>query len=148
MKIQTGFACAALSLLLAGCGPGVKSTRRFHLPQGNAEKGRAAFIALNCTACHTVNGVELPRPTVAAESIVVLGGDVVRMRTYGDLLTSIIHPRFEISEKAKPTATPDGKTTMPVVNDRMTVSEMVDLVTFLQPRYTELPPLQDWYYPL
>ncbi len=150
MKASLGFTLVAVGILLGGCDYNVKSTRRFRLPQGNAENGKVAFVALNCTSCHTVAGViDLPKPTVAPEEVVVLGGEVARMRTFGDLLTSIIHPTESISEKMR--RVPGGvprKSPMPVVNDTMTVSQMVDLVTFLQPRYTELPSLEGWYYPM
>jgi hypothetical protein len=33
---------------------------------------------------------------------------------------------------------------MPTVNDVMTVSQLVDLVRFLQPRYSEMVPPMDW----
>ena len=149
MKASLGFVLAALAVLTAACDYNLKSARRFHLPQGNADNGKAAFVALKCTACHTVTGVDLPKPTVESASVVVLGGEVVRMRTYGDLLTSIIHPTHSLSEKMNPMAVKAaGTSPMPVVNDLMTVTQMVDLVTFLQPRYIQLPPPVEWYYPL
>jgi hypothetical protein len=37
---------------------------------------------------------------------------------------------------------------MPVVNDTMTVTQLIDLVAFLQPRYTRLPTPSDWTYSL
>lgn len=83
---------AAIGLLAGGCND-AKSTRRFYLPAGNGENGKTAFVALKCTECHTVAGVaDLPKPTATAEKIVALAGDVNRLRSYGDLLTSIIHP--------------------------------------------------------
>lgn len=149
MKTSLWFVVAALALGTAACDFSVKSTRRFHLPQGNAENGKAAFVALKCTACHTVAGVDLPKPTVAPGSVVVLGGEVARLRTFGDLLTSIIHPTYAISEKMNvPAPKLPVKSPMPVVNDVMTVTQMVDLVTFLQPHYVQLPPPVDWYYPM
>lgn len=149
MKALLGWVLVALAVLTAACDFNLKSTRRFRLPQGNAERGRAAFVALNCTGCHTVSGVDLPKPTVEPGAVVVLGGEVARLRTYGDLLTSIIHPTHSLSEKMPAAAAKAGGTSpMPVVNDRMTVSQMVDLVTFLQPRYIQLPAPVEWYYPL
>jgi mono/diheme cytochrome c family protein len=149
MKTLLGLVLAAVVVLTAACDFNLKSTRRFRLPQGNADNGKAAFVALNCTTCHTVAGVDLPKPTVEPTAVVVLGGEVARLRTYGDLLTSIIHPTHSLSEKMNPMAvTARGTSPMPVVNDRMTVTQMVDLVTFLQPRYRQLPPPVEWYYPL
>ena len=34
---------------------------------------------------------------------------------------------------------------MPVVNDDMTVTPMIGLVTFLQPRFTPIPPPPTWH---
>ena len=149
MKIFFSFALTALALLMGGCGDSLKSARRVRLPQGSAEKGKAAFIALNCTACHTVVGADLPKPTAPPESVLELGGEVARLRTVGGLLTSIIHPTYAISERMKrPAATAPVKSPMPVVNDVMTVTQLIDLVTFLQPHYKQLPPPSDSYYAL
>ena len=148
MKARIGIVFAtALVLFVVGCDYSVKSTQRLRLPQGNAENGKTAFVALKCTECHTVAGVELPKPTAPAETIVALGGDVERVRTIGDLLTSIIHPNYAISEKMKrPAGGERVKSPMRDVNDVMTVTQMVDLVAFLQPRYTYIPRAVDWSY--
>ena len=57
---------AALVLLATGCEKSLKSTRAFSLPPGNAANGQAAFVALKCVTCHTVDGVQLPKPTAPA----------------------------------------------------------------------------------
>lgn len=148
MKTKSSGLCLALtSLLLVGCGD-PQSGRGLRLPKGSAENGKTAFIALKCTECHTVVGVELPRPTVAADLVVELGGNVPRLQTVGDLLTSIIHPTQGISLKNKRPAVGSPVSGMPTVNDVMTVSQMIDLVRFLQPRYSEMAPPMDWTYSL
>lgn len=40
-----------------------------------------------------------------------------------------------------PPGPPPAKSPMRVVNDDMTVTQLIDLVTFLQPKYTQLQPL-------
>ena len=150
MKTLLGITLGLTAAFIVGCGDNLTSTARFRLPQGNAEYGKAAFVALNCTACHTVTGVpDLPKPTAASENVIALGGEVARLRSVGDLLTAIVHPAFEVSDKMKksPDAAP-AKTSMREVNDRMTVRQMIDLVTFLQPHYTQLPPPVDLYFTL
>jgi hypothetical protein len=148
MKTNSIILCLALtSLLLVGCDKS-QSGLGLRLPKGSAENGKTAFIALNCTACHTVAGVELPKPTVGADLVVELGGNVPRLRTVGDLLTSIIHPTQSVSFKMKRPAVGPAVSGMPTVNDVMTVSQMIDLVRFLQPRYSEMAPLIDWTYSL
>ena len=77
MKTSLGLVLAALAVLTAACDFNLKSTRRFRLPQGNADNGKAAFVALNCTTCHTVSGVDLPKPTVEPTAVVGLGGVIV-----------------------------------------------------------------------
>ena len=137
---------AALGLLATGCND-TKSTRRFQLPAGNADQGRTAFLTLKCIECHTVAGVDLPKPTAKPELLVHLGGEVTRLRSYGDLLTSIVHPSRTISEKMKrlPGTTP-SVSPMPEVNDIMTVAQLIDLVTFLQPKYTQLQPIYEGHF--
>lgn len=146
MKIAFTIALAASALLPLGCDANRQSVRRLHLPPGSAENGKVAFVDLKCTECHTVAGVELPLPTAKPESVVMLGGEVTRMRTVGDLLTSIIHPSYSISEKMKPTTPKPAKSPMRPVNDVMTVAQMIDLVAFLQPRYHAMPPAEEYYY--
>lgn len=139
----------ALGFAAAGCNKDLKSTRKFQLPTGDPVKGKAAFVALGCQACHPVAGVDLPSPTADPDLIVTLGGEVVRVRTYGDLLTSIIHPNFSLSpklsreERRKMIMSP-----MPALNDVMTVTQLIDLVAFLQPRYRQLESLYEFNYQL
>lgn len=126
--------------LLGGCGEQQTSTR-FQMPSGDPERGRAAFVALQCVQCHRVAGVGLPAPAVDADRVVTLGGDVTKLRSYGDLITSIIHPSQRLSELMAGPMPADGKSPMPSMMERMTVAQLIDLVTFLHPRYSELEPL-------
>jgi mono/diheme cytochrome c family protein len=135
---------AALGLALTGCGRNPASTAAFRPPPGNAENGRAAFIALKCHVCHTVRGADLPAPLVIPGSVIALGGDVHRIRTYGDLLTAIIHPDYALSDQMPPAVrVTTKKSPMPAVNDRMTVAQLLDLIAFLQPRYHQIKPVLD-----
>lgn len=130
-------AMTAMVLLAAGCEGGPKSGRGFRLPEGNAEKGKTAFVNLHCNACHTVQGVELPPPSSKSPITVVLGGEVMRVRTYGELVTSIINSSHIISEKYKQPL--EGKLSpMPEFNESMTVAQLIDLVAFLQPHYKQI----------
>ena len=149
MKTMLGLVLAALGFVITGCDSSLKSARSLRLPQGSVENGKVAFIALKCTECHTVAGVELPKPTASADKVVELGGDVRRLRTLGDLMTSIIHPNYAISEKMKrPVQKGRVESPMRVVKDVMTVTQMIDLIAFLQPRYKEIPPPVEFLYPL
>ena len=147
MNSQLGLCLVVIGLLMGGC-DNLQSGRRLRLPAGSAANGKAAFTTLKCTECHTVVGVDLPKPTVASDLVVELGGKVPRLRTVGDLLTSIIHPTQSASFKMKRPAAGAPGSEMPTVNDVMTVSQMVDLVRFLQPQYSEMAPPMDWAYSL
>ena len=138
-------AAALFPLALSGCNRS-RTGAGFYLPPGDAARGRDTFVALKCHECHRVDGVaDLPEPTVEPRSVVVLGGEVSRLRSYGDLVTSIIHPDQSLSEKGVlPPGATQPKHPMKAVNDRMTVAQLVDLVTFLHPHYREeLRPLND-----
>ena len=149
MKALCVLSLTVVGLGLGGCDYGTKSARSLRLSQGSAENGKIAFVALKCIECHWVAGVDLPKPTAAPEKVVVLGGDVARLRTIGDLLTSIIHPDYVISGLMNvPASQRPAKSPMPSVNDVMTVRQMIDLVTFLQPRYKQLPAPLEYNYPL
>ena len=142
-------ALASLLAVAAGCSRGAKSTRNFRLPEGDASRGQAAFVALKCHTCHTVSGVQLPAPTADPANVLSLGGAVVQMRTYGDLLTAIIHPAYSLSDKLSiPERRKMRASPMTSVNDVMTVTQLVDLVAFLQPRYTPLEPMYEANYRL
>jgi mono/diheme cytochrome c family protein len=143
--MKTLIALSALTvatLLAVGCGPNIKSGRGFQLPTGDAEKGKAAFIQMKCTECHRVEGVTLPAPTARPELTVTLGGEVSRLRTYGQLVTAIIHPGLEISEKL-PGPVPATGSPMKNFNREMTVAQLADIVTFLSPTYRLLVPMPD-----
>jgi len=130
---QIGIAC--LVVMLAACGGEEKKMARgFVLPEGDADKGKQAFIELNCHNCHTIAGEVLPEVTKLVKAP-HLGGEVYRVKTYGELVTSVINPKHVISKDWEGTTTP-----MPVVNSQMTVSQMIDIVAFLNAHYVKLNP--------
>ena len=118
--------------LLPGCDTGPKSSRGFRLPDGNTKKGQQAFLDLKCNTCHKVVDVELPPPTAFN---LTLGGETIRVKTYGELVTSIINPSHVISEDYKAQLTDAKLSPMPEFNHQMTVEQVIDLVAFLQPHY-------------
>jgi hypothetical protein len=132
------------TLTLTACGR--ESPLGFRLPDGNAAAGRDAFVALRCNVCHEVEGV--PIEHLGGIAHVRLGGETTRVRTYGELVTSIINPSHRIAAQHRAEgATPEGESVMSFVylNDVMTVQQLVDLVAFLQPTYTIVqPPAARW----
>ena len=131
-----------LSLVaLTGCD---RQSRGFALPPGDAERGLATFKDLGCQNCHYIDCVV--ERLEGGDIDVRLGGRVTRVKTYGDLVTSIIHPSHELSRGKTPsTIDEDGNSRMPDYNNVMSVAELVDLTTFLQTQYSVWVP--EHYYP-
>ena len=137
---------AVLSVVLTGCDMGPKSGKGFQLPDGSVEKGKEAFLALQCYTCHRVDGVELPPPVATAPTNTVLGGKVTYIRTYGELVTSVINPSHGLAPGFTADQIKEGKLSpMPEFNHLMTVQQMIDLVAFLQSRYSKLVIERDPY---
>lgn len=122
-------------LLLVACQP---EPPAFALPEGDVERGQALFVEYQCTACHTVRDLDLPAPTEAGPVKVSLGGRVSKLATYEELVTSIVNPSHKLVRFGKAEElTADGESLMAVYNDVMTVTDLIDLVAFLDSRYEE-----------
>ncbi len=134
-------------LMLAGCDSGPKSAKGFALPDGDVEKGKTVFMELKCHACHKVNGIEQLQTNGEPELSIVLGGEVTRISTYGELVTSVINPSHRLA-KGYPLAMiqKGGESRMTNYNKVMTVEQLIDLVAFLQSNY-KLKPYPRTNYP-
>ncbi|MGD2132283.1 MAG: c-type cytochrome [Maricaulaceae bacterium] len=148
--IITGAAIAAVVLAACGEMEGIG----FALPPGDADAGRAVFVDMACADCHSVVGDEALRTGVTLGMDVPLGGPTSRIRTYGELVTSVINPSHRISEQYQTEEfTRDGESRMSLryYNQVMTVDELIDVVTFLQSKYelVEYPstPYSQYQYP-
>ena len=122
--------------IVVGCVP---QGRGFALPPGSIDEGKAAFVQLRCNDCHSVKGIQLKGN---GENLnVQLGGKVTNIKTYGELVTSIINPSHRIAKHYEQVRTnQDGSSKMRNYNHVMTVQELVDIVTFLQSEYEIEPP--------
>lgn len=117
------------------------------MPEGNARAGLEAFQELECHACHDVEGLEPPVDS-ALDTRVALGGQVTRVKTYAELVTSIINPSHRLAPGYREAdMTEDGQSRMEAayLNEVMTVRELVDIVAYLQPLYEVKPPEYDPY---
>jgi hypothetical protein len=139
MKVKTLF-CAMVTVTLVGACDS-RSGRGLHLPDGDIEKGKAAFVELGCPRCHEIVGVVAAAPGGEVPMIVRLGGPVRKVETYGELVTSIVNPSHGLTRlyPAEEVAI-GGESRMEDFNDTMTVSQLIDLVAFLQSQYKLLRP--------
>ena len=129
-----------ISLTLISCNKGVDSPQGFSLPKGDIETGKMVFLKYQCLACHTLKGIEDPSVEKHQNIAVILGGDKTQVVTYAQLVTSIINPSHKFSKPYSPTLkTAEGKSKMKVFNDVMTVTELINIVSFLQPNYILIP---------
>ena len=124
-----------LLLICSSCHSGRHSGAGFRLPNGDVEKGKAAFVAHRCHTCHEVEGAALPKPTVQPPVPVVLGGLTYRAIPDGMLVTSIIHPSYRVSGYPKDQVLVNGHTRMPDYDSELSVRELRDIVEFLQAHY-------------
>lgn len=148
MKISIALTLLMTTALLAGCDTSPESPTGFSLPKGDARHGRALFQTLQCHACHSIEGIE-QLPLGGEKSIsVILGGDVSMIKTYGELVTSVINPSHKLAEGyPREMIENDGVSKMRNYNDAITVSQLIDLVAFLQSQY-KLERYPDFEYPV
>ena len=140
MVRHTPLLLAAILIVAAGCGAD-RSAAGFRLPPGgDAVKGKAAFLAFVCPECHTISGLDLPRPAAPLPAPVVLGGTVNRRPTDGYLVTSVIYPSDQLARYPARDIPAAGQSRMPHYADRMTVQQLTDIVAFLKAQYVERPP--------
>ena len=141
MMTMTGMGILLLVLLLlaTGCDP---QARGFALPAGDVERGKATFVALSCNHCHSIDRTIEKLPESEEAIHFRLGGPTSRIKTYGDLVTSIINPSHRISgyQSSLQNTTADGESRMRRYNEVMTVQQLVDLTTYLETTYEVVRP--------
>ena len=130
-------ALAALAALIGMCGAcdSRHTPAGLHLPKGDVDRGKVAFLNLGCHECHEVPGAGLPTPEVQPAVPVKLGGVIDRRLSDGYIITSLLDPSYHLAPFPKEAITSDGKSRMPSYAHKMTVEQMIDIVAFLQSRY-------------
>ncbi len=88
-----------------------------------------------------MTGENLPELAGASEPILELGGETSYVKAYSELVTSIINPDHRISERyseqLRGRALAPLTSPMPMAHiDTMTVRQVIDIVAFLDSRYT------------
>lgn len=135
-KVLPLISLAMVLAVIAACNPPPGPRETIVLPEGDAEQGRQVFVELQCAACHTVRNAEVPAPEVEGPVNVVLGGNVSRVKTYAELVTSIINPSHRLARNiGRQEFEQNGESVMTVYNDVMTVTQLIDLTAFLQSQY-------------
>lgn len=140
---------AALSvfamLALTACGE--KSggpVKGFVLPQGDLAQGEQVFVDFNCHVCHSIPEMEFPDVDFTPPFIMPIGGEVYRVRNYGELLTAVVNPDHIISPRYIAMLEQANRealiSPMPNFGEEMTVAELIDVVEFLHAQYTKLQP--------
>jgi len=139
---------ALLALLLAaagGCERDRMSERGFSLPEGDAAAGRDTFVYMQCHQCHFMAGEQYPALPGMEPPYVELGGEVTRVKSYGELVTAIINPSHKLADGYPPDrVSEEGESNMYVYNRYMTIQELIDLVMYLQPHYEVVAPAYDY----
>ena len=129
---------------LSACTGDHKPVKGFVLPDGDIAQGEQVFVDFNCHACHTIPGVEFPEVDSELPFILEIGGEVLRVKNYGELLTSVVNPDHILSRKYRDMMKQAERdaimTPMPYRGEDMTVAELIDLVEFLHAKYTKLQP--------
>ena len=109
-----------------------------NLPEGDAAKGKIHFVSLGCVSCHSVVGAELPEPPEEGPGRVLLGGHTGLSMSYGQLVTSIVNPSHRLSPRhPRNRVSHEGESLMTLYNDVLTVTQLTDLVAFLQAHYKQ-----------
>ncbi len=147
--VKLCFAVIVYTGVLSACSEGQPPVKGFVLPEGNIENGQEVFASVGCRSCHTVAALDLPPLEQAPLFDIELGGKVRRVKTYGELLTSIVNPNHTVSPKYRITLDPkerkDAQSPMPVFNDVITVTQLIDLAAFLHSHYEMYSPEYQGY---
>jgi uncharacterized protein involved in high-affinity Fe2+ transport len=110
---------------------GVPRGWRFAWPDGDARKGREAFVKLECYQCHEVKGESFPPvtpdPTRRGPGLAGMGGH--HPAEY--FAESILNPNAVIVTGPGHTG-PDGLSIMPDFRDSLTLAETIDLVAYIR----------------
>lgn len=135
--LSLAWAAAALAVVVAAsCSSSTKVVSPgLAFPEGDVERGKEAFVRLECVACHEVAGhPDLPAPRQPVPFR--LGEGTASRPTDGRLVTALINPHHTIRDPHHTeTVTESGRSRMTDYADVMKVRELIDLVAFLRSAY-------------
>jgi mono/diheme cytochrome c family protein len=110
---------------------GVPTGWRFLVPPGDVTQGRKVFVALECFACHAVQGEDFPQAskTRPDSGPVLTGMGSHHPPEY--FAESIVNPNRVVVLGPGFTGQ-DGLSKMPDYSDSLTIKQLVDLVAYLK----------------
>jgi Cu/Ag efflux protein CusF len=98
---------------------------RFTMPKGDPTKGRDAFVKYACYDCHEVRGENFDFGGMDYGPELSQMGRLHPLEYFAE---SVINPGAIAAQHGR---SPDGKSTMPTYNEKMTVQELIDLSSYL-----------------
>lgn len=135
-RLIASFFALCLVVFLSGCERDERRQGDIYLPEGDAVMGKMHFVDLGCVNCHSVIGAELPEAAEAGPVNVLLGSRSGRVLSYGELVTSIVNPSHKLTRRyRKDEIAQEGESLMTSFNDVLSVTQLTDLVAFLQAHY-------------
>ena len=136
------FVLIGVGLLVSSCD---QQSKGFALPEGDIAEGKAVYQRMSCYECHSISEIAWKGGIDSLK--IPLGGEVSSLKTYGELVTSVINPSHKIARAYnQQVTTVEGVSKMKNYNEVLTVQELVDLVAFLQSEYElEIPSTE--YFP-
>jgi sulfur-oxidizing protein SoxX len=140
VRVKKLVATVVSAATLAACAP--NTALIVHFPLGNTQRGRDAFVALECHACHRIGDVEIPPHPSPSSVNVALGGHTPRIETYGDIISAIVNPSHRLARSYRVVAGRGEPSPMQAqfLNDVMTTQQLVDITAFLQIEYEYVHP--------
>jgi mono/diheme cytochrome c family protein len=140
VRMKKLVATGVFSATLAACAPNTALIVRF--PLGNTQRGREAFVALECHACHRIDDAAIPAHPSPSSFSVALGGHTPRIETYGDIITAIVNPSHRLARSYRAVAGRGEPSPMSAqfLNNVMTTQQLVDIAAFLRTEYEYIPP--------
>jgi putative heme-binding domain-containing protein len=94
------------------------------MPKGDAQRGHSVFEKFECYYCHELRGEGFPEPVEAAPELSQMGP----MHPLEYFAESIMNPNAVVGKKYQQA---DGSSPMTNFTDKMTVRELIDVVTYV-----------------
>lgn len=126
------------STLLFGCGQGADSQAGVNLPYGVMGRGKAVFKKYQCLACHSIEGYEDNAVPIRLDPPINFCSKSSKLNTYSQRVNLLVNPSHNITQQAANAAAVTSNGDIPQMenfNNLMTVTELTDVVAFLQHAY-------------